>query len=139
MDIQLDFAPVLNIKPSPLDMRDWPAEAIFPTGDAGLPEEFSWEDLMEPIKNQGSTSQCAAYSASDVQEVHDRREFAATDGVTGFTGAFSPDWFYAQKDDPTTRGMHGREVVRLMKNVGMLPMADARGRFKDDHFVQYAG
>ena len=64
----------LNIEPSPIDKRDYTAEAIFhPLTEEGIPEEFDLRNELLEIRDQGSQGTCLAFSVSCMKEWEEKK------------------------------------------------------------------
>lgn len=104
--------PVLLTK-SPVDPRDWVAETIFNTGIT-LPKTFTTVDNLQPVRNQGSLSTCAAQTASCMKEWQERIDVC-------FDNYMSPMFIYNNRSDKTVEGMFSRDVMDILNKKGICP------------------
>lgn len=98
------------------DYRDIPMSAVLKDYQ-DLPAEYEIPYRLT-IKNQGSTSQCVAYSGSTMKEEKEMRE---QNNIV-----FDPDWLYKEckKIDgiPNVQGTYFRTVLSVLKNKGAKPL-----------------
>ena len=71
----MDFEPRCDLFRSPQDNRDWIAEQIYLRA-IPIPETFDWRDelCVLPIRSQGTSSQCAAFSGAAIKETQELKE-----------------------------------------------------------------
>ena len=124
---------ICNIVPSPLDVRDWPAECIV-HGDLKIPPKFQIRYALPPIENQGNEyNLSAAYAATAIkqwQEYHN----------VGIIGSMSAFFLYNNRFHPEKTSMCGREIMHILKRHGCCtvqtyPVQDAEPIQEIDHFV----
>lgn len=101
---------VNELFPSPLDARDWKFEGLMSATE--IPEEFNYLDILGPVRNQGSTSKCAAFTAACIKEVHEKKEH------NEFSGYFSPDSVYFYRENKPSGGMYSRDVMSILSKYG---------------------
>ena len=103
----------LNIRKSPEDSRDH----IF-VSNFLVPGTLDYRDELNPVRNQGEQGSCYAQSAACMKEWQEKRDY-------GLNEYLSPQFLYNNRfnynDDITTNdyGMFGRDVMKLLKNVGI--------------------
>lgn len=117
----------LNMKKSPYDSRDYIYEdRIKFDNTTNLLCDYRKD--LQPIRNQGEQGTCYAQSASCVKEWQERKDYE-------FNGYFSPQFFYNNreyfndgindtKDNLEDDGMTGRDVMRILKNIGICKEKD---------------
>ena len=104
---------ILNLKKSPDDSRD-----ILFTIDSNYPEILDYRSLLMPIRNQGSQGTCYAQSACCMKEWQEKNDY-------GLKEYLSPQFFYNNRfnkydeDQNNDDGMFGRDVMKLLSNVGV--------------------
>jgi C1A family cysteine protease len=103
------------IIPSPDDSRDHVAEQVYCAARAGtataVPKTLDLRSDLRPIRDQGTTSTCAAQVAAcmkEYQELHD----------TGIPSDFSPQFVYNYRANAPDEGMHGRDVMTILHKRG---------------------
>lgn len=106
----------LNALESPKDDRDWKAEQILST-EVNLPEEFSWQDKSQYVRDQGGQGSCVAMSCAAVKEVHEYED-------TGFEGLISPQFIYNNRVNQDGEGMYPRDAMQILQKIGSLPDDD---------------
>ena len=99
-----------NIVPSPRDDRDWNSEAIFDTSTK-LPRYFDLRKKLNKPRNQGYQGTCAAHVAACMKEWQERKD-------VGFSGYMSSQFIYNNRNNQTSSGMYGRDVMNILKNKG---------------------
>ena len=104
---------LLSALPSPLDVRDWQAESIFPE-DLDLPEEFSLKGKMCPVRNQGAEGSCIAETCSAIKEFQEREN-------VGFMDYMSPQFVYNLRQNQDGEGMYPRNAMSILRSVGIVP------------------
>lgn len=101
----------LNIKPSPLDDRDWKYELLKGGSPTTFPPELDWRTSMFGVRDQGSQGSCAAMSGAavkDWQEIHD----------VSMNEYMSPQFIYNNREDLNEDGMYMRDLMGILKNKG---------------------
>ncbi len=108
---------ICNLKPSPKDKRDF----FFSShSTADLPETLNYKPELQSVRNQGKQGTCYAQSAACMKEWQEKHD-------NGFDEYMSPQFFYNNRpnkydDNPTNDdGMYGRDVMKLIKTVGICP------------------
>lgn len=99
----------LNVRKSPPDVRDWKVGAIFPR--VTLPEEVDYRPALFPIRDQGSSDQCAAFAGSAMKEWQERVELNIDEYM-------SPQFIYTNREDPNSAGMYMRDLMKILKEKG---------------------
>jgi len=98
--------------PSPLDCRDWIAEAIFPAkSELNLPKKLDLRKDLQPIRNQGSQGTCAAQTAACLKEWQEKKDVKLDEH-------FSPQFIYNNRSNFPNPGMYGRDVMRILHKIG---------------------
>lgn len=103
----------LNLKPSPIDERDYIAETIYPVS-AGLPESVDLRNDLQPIRNQGPFGTCAAQTASCMKEWQEKNDVQFDDHM-------SPQFVYNHRDNQDGEGMFSRDVMKILNKKGIVP------------------
>ncbi len=123
--------------PSPVDFRDVKMKDVLgaaSTDIAPLPDKYRIPYILT-IKDQGTTSECVAYSCSTIKEFLERREGNAIE--------FDPDWIYKKCKEidgiPDYLGTYLRTGLTILKNLGAKPLngseADA-AKYKIGGYIQ---
>tara|TARA_R110002074_G_scaffold402126_1_gene603844 strand:+ start:79 stop:834 length:756 start_codon:yes stop_codon:yes gene_type:complete len=108
---------ICNIKLSPHDRRDYMYIGSIDTSN-NLPEVVDYRNLLQPIRNQGNQGSCFAQCVACVKEWQEKKDY-------GFNQYFSPQFFYNNRfnkydiNKNNDFGMFGRDVMKLMKNIGI--------------------
>lgn len=109
---------VVNVKKSKRDKRDYiyrPRHADNPA----RPVEIDYRSELQPVRDQGRQGTCYAQTVACVKEWQEKKE------DNGFDEYMSPQFFYNNRpnkydDNPENDdGMYGRDVMKLMKEVGI--------------------
>jgi C1A family cysteine protease len=97
---------------SPDDSRDWIAESIYPAKDElNLPKELDLRKDLQPVRSQGKQGTCAAQTAACMKEWQEKKD-------VGLNEYFSPQFIYNNRGNYPNSGMHGRDVMKILKNIG---------------------
>ena len=105
---------ICNLKKSPEDLRDY----VFKGGDEELPDVVDYREQLQNIRNQGKQGTCYAQTAACVKEWQEKKDY-------GFDEYFSPQFVYNCRENKydsisdNDEGMTGRDVMRLLKNMGI--------------------
>ena len=112
---------ILNASKSIKDDRDY----IFHISEIPdeIPKIIDYRSFLQPVRNQGSQGTCYAQSAACMKEMQEKTEY-------GLSEYFSPQFFYNHRyywnngeqdgeDVNEDYGMTGRDVMRILKNVGI--------------------
>ena len=111
---------ILNACKSSEDKRDW----IYQNKNKNnLPSSIDYRNQLQPVRNQGSQGTCYAQSAACMKELQEKSDF-------GLNEHLSPQFFYNNRDywnngqqdgDDLNEdyGMTGRDVMRILKNIGI--------------------
>ena len=114
----------LNIKKSDNDNRDYRFESLSSNNLSNKFELCDYRFQLLPVRNQGSQGTCYAQVASCVKEWQEMRYKLSNNAY------FSPQFFYNNRnyfnngkqdgnDENEDYGMTGRDVMRILKNVGI--------------------
>tara|TARA_A100001015_G_scaffold75943_1_gene84314 strand:+ start:2065 stop:2946 length:882 start_codon:yes stop_codon:yes gene_type:complete len=95
--------------PSQHDDRDWNAGNIYK--NTILEPVLDLRDSLEPIRNQGTQGTCAAQTAACMKEWQETNDY-------NFKGYMSPQFIYNNRENQTTEGMFGRDVMRILSKIG---------------------
>ena len=106
----------LLIVPSPLDERDWRADAIY-NFKSYIPQEKDLRTSLQAVRNQGSQGTCAAQSAACMKEWQESKDI-------NYDEYFSPQFIYNLRKNQDTEGMYGRDVMRILYKIGVCSEAD---------------
>lgn len=106
----------LGAEDSPVDKRDWKAEAILST-EVDLPETLDLRDRCNAVRDQSGQGSCVAQSVAAIKEVQEYNE-------DGFEGHMSPQFIYNQRINQEGQGMYPRNAMDLMRKVGIVPEED---------------
>tara|TARA_B100000902_G_C27314535_1_gene920437 strand:- start:1405 stop:2541 length:1137 start_codon:yes stop_codon:yes gene_type:complete len=111
---------ILNAKKSQEDSRDF----IYCNKNfKQIPSCVDYRDLLQPIRNQGSQGTCYAQSAACMKELQEKYDYNLNEYL-------SPQFFYNNReywnndiqdgeDINEDYGMTGRDVMRILKNIGI--------------------
>lgn len=102
----------LNLEKSPVDTRDYIAEAIY--GDGDLPSEYTTVDSLMPVRDQGSQGTCAAQTAACMKEWQERKDIDYQDYM-------SPQFVYNNRANQDGSGMYTRDVMKILNKQGICP------------------
>jgi hypothetical protein len=100
----------LNILKSPPDYRDWKVSAIFPK--VALPETLDYRSDMLPVRDQGSRGSCAAFASAAMKEWQESKDI-------GLKEYLSPEFIYANRENPKEEGMYTRDLLEILKEKGV--------------------
>ena len=100
--------------PSPADGRDHVAETIFLAGSESsvVPSELDYRPWLNPVRDQGGTSTCAAQTAACMKEWQE-----PVDG--GVLADLSEQFIYNFRTNAPQEGMFGRDVMRILLKYGV--------------------
>ena len=101
---------ILNIEPSPIDKRDFVAEAIY-NQDFILPDTFTTVPDLMPVRNQGSQGTCAAQVAACMKEWQELKDVK-------FNQYMSPQFVYNSRPNSPGEGMFPRDVMKILYDEG---------------------
>ena len=110
---------ILNVKKSPSDSRDWKYAKV----SQEIPSSLDYRPELQTVRNQGSQGACYAFSAACVKEWQDKKDY-------GLNEWLAPQYIYNHRDywndnkqegDDINEdyGMFGRDVMRILKNIGV--------------------
>lgn len=103
-----------GVLPSPHDPRDHVHEAIRSAAPRDLPTSLDLRAKLQPVRDQGSTSTCAAQAAGCIKEYQERLE-------VDYQGYFSPQFVYNHRSNAPEPGMVGRNVMDILYKLGTPP------------------
>ncbi len=108
-----DFSRLIaNIMPSPPDPRDWIAEHHYLALDVEKPPPtLDLRSNMPRIRNQGSRSTCAAFSATGIKEYQERLD-------CGYKRHMSPEYIYFYRSNKPKDGMFSRDLMSILLKRG---------------------
>lgn len=106
--------------PSPFDSRDWIVEQIYQntrktrstSSTNVLPQTLDLRSDLQKIRDQGSQGTCAAQTAACMKEFQEKKDI-------GLNQHLSPQYIYNHRSNYPTEGMYGRDVMRILKDVGV--------------------
>lgn len=104
-----------NVTPSPRDDRDWHSEAIFDI-TVPLPTSLDLRKHLKLPRDQSNQGTSAAQVAACMIEWYQKK-------YHDFNEYMSPQFIYNNRTNQTTVGMHGRDVMNILKNAGICPEA----------------
>uniref|UniRef100_A0A6C0AYD7 Peptidase C1A papain C-terminal domain-containing protein n=1 Tax=viral metagenome TaxID=1070528 RepID=A0A6C0AYD7_9ZZZZ len=122
MDIDISNI-ILNIKESPDDNRDWIYDKRVNINIGKAKTVLDYRKDLLPIRNQGSQGTCYAQASACMKEWQEKKDY-------GLNNYLSPQFFYNNRnnwydDDPNNdEGMFGRNVMKLLKEVGICLESD---------------
>ena len=82
---------------------------------AELPDEFSWQAVMPPVRNQGFTSTCVCQSLTGVLDFLHNSEI----GVSGVCNNYSINELYDQRADKKQQGMTFKDALYYLRHHGL--------------------
>lgn len=103
----------LDLIPSPIDSRDYTADAIY-YKTIKLPETLDYRSELQPIRDQGNQGSCSAMTAAVIKEWHEFKEL-------GFNEYMSPQFVYNLRPNKPKEGMVPRDTMKILKNIGIVP------------------
>lgn len=111
-DIKVDDPMIYGYIPSKLDGT----EEIF-TIDSKLeiPEEYSWQEVLPPVRDQGNTQTCVCQSLTCILDFIKNSE----DDTPGECNNFSINTLYNMRSNKPQEGMSIKEGLEIIKNVGL--------------------
>lgn len=105
---------VLNVNRSPIDKRDFRAEAIYPD-NITLPDEIDLRPFLQPVVNQGSQGTCSAQVAACIKEYQEW----ALQKLAGVDDKMSAQFVYNLREEPGEMGMTPRETMKILAKSGI--------------------
>jgi C1A family cysteine protease len=82
---------------------------------AVLPDEFSWQDSMPPVRNQGLSSTCVCQTLTGIMDFLHNSEL----GVSGICNNYSINELYAQRADKNANGMTFKDALHYLRHNGL--------------------
>lgn len=102
----------LNVKPSPIDTRDWVSETVLPSKRSiSAPKTLDLRDQLQRVRDQGNQGSCAAQTAACMKEYQEKLD-------VGINEYMSPQFVYNNRSGYPESGMYGRDVMKILRNVG---------------------
>lgn len=80
-----------------------------------IPEDFNWNNVMPPVKNQGSTSTCVCQSLTSVLDFY----YNTTHNQSKIANGFSVDELYSIRANKNANGMTIKEALKYLKHNGL--------------------
>lgn len=108
MESKKEFEFLCTATASPVDNRDW----IFDNKDVSFPKKVDLRPKLTYVRNQGKYGSCYAFAACCAKEYQERLDY-------NFRGYFSPKFFYGLRENSSREGMHGRDVMKILKSKGV--------------------
>ena len=108
-----------NVTPSPIDTRDYDIRNFEKALVLNPPSTFSLVKDLQGIRNQGRQGTCAAQTAACIKEWQEKMDYR-------FDRHFSPQFVYNNRPNHERRGMFGREVMSILRNVGIVEEKEYR-------------
>lgn len=102
----------LDVRPSPLDHRDYKAETIYPLR-VKVPASLDLRDNLQKVRDQGSQGTCVAQVGACMKEWQEWEDI-------GFDQHMSPQFIYNNRSTDES-GMYPRDLMRILKNMGSVP------------------
>jgi C1A family cysteine protease len=109
--------PMLNIKKSPVDERDYVAETIFSSAPVELPKAHDMREDLPDVRNQGSQGSCAGMTSACMKEWQENKD-------VGFKDYMSPQFVYNNRNNQETAGMYSRDVMKILNKIGIVTEKD---------------
>jgi len=94
---------------SPHDSRDWIAESIYP--DLNLPSSLDLRKDLQPVRSQGHQGTCVAQTGACMKEWQEKKD-------VNLNEYFSPQFIYNNRDNYPNAGMHGRDLMKILNQLG---------------------
>lgn len=98
-------------EPSKLDGT----EHILQIANADIPEEFSWENVMPKIRNQGATQTCVCQTLTGILDY----KCNEIDYTPGRCHNFSIDELYNARANKRVEGMSIKEALHYLRHTGL--------------------
>ena len=130
MDVEPEFG--FGAIRSPPDDRDYQIAAFLPTEHQReiLPPELDLRLQLPPVRNQGGRGTCAAHAGALVKEYQERID-------ANYLGYMSPEFIYQNREGkPQSVGMYGRDVMRILSNIGSVSEDDCPYQDKDNDMTE---
>ena len=103
---------IYNAKKSIKDERDFIYEDFIKFNYNELPLVVDYRNELQPVRNQGDQGTCYAQSAACMKEWQEYRDYKLYEYL-------SPQFLYNNLENDGDNGMTGRDVMRILKNVGI--------------------
>jgi len=102
-----------KVRASPLDKRDIiVGESIYQDEIVSIDKPIDLRPKLQDVRNQGTTSMCAAFSAATIKEYQESKDMSLSEH-------FSPEWVYHHRENQESDGMYVRDVMRIMQKRGV--------------------
>lgn len=108
--------------PSPPDDRDFLASAIDPEK---LPEELDLTPGMFEVRDQGMQPTCVAMVGAQMKDWQEKKD------IEEQSEPMSAQFIYNHREHQERRGMCGRDLMRILKDIGSVPESMYRYQTKD--------
>lgn len=99
------------IEKAPEDLRDHVVGSTVYSDEIQIPNYFDLRPKLMPVRNQGSTSQCAAFSSACIKEYHESLD-------VGRKEYMSTEYIYTKRENQDSEGMHLRDVMKILQKSG---------------------
>ena len=105
---------ICNIKKCKPDLKDY----TYISSNINYPKELDYRKDLQPIRDQGNQGSCYAQSVACVKEWQEKKDI-------NFNEYLSPQFFYNNRSNlydnnkNNDYGMNSRDVMKLMKNIGI--------------------
>ena len=103
---------VLGAIKDPVDERDYLINEVRKK-DYAYPELLDLRNKLRPIRNQGSQGTCAAQTAACMKEYQELKDIDLREYL-------SPQFVYNCREDRSSEGMYGRNVMDILKKIGIV-------------------
>lgn len=99
----------LTLERSPVDERDWRAEAIFEK--VAIPDILDYRKELQRIRDQGPYGTCAAQSGACMKEWQEWKDYK-------FDEYMSPQFIYNSRENQKSSGMYSRDLMKILQKIG---------------------
>ena len=80
-----------------------------------LPDTFTWEKLMPPVRDQGNTQTCVCQTLTGILDFY----YNASKGISNKCNNFSIDELYSMRSNKGSEGMSIKEGMQILKKRGL--------------------
>ena len=80
-----------------------------------LPDTFTWEKLMPPVRDQGNTQTCVCQTLTGILDFY----YNASKGISNKCNNFSIDELYSMRSNKGSEGMSIKEGMQILKKCGL--------------------
>lgn len=102
-----------NLEKSPLDIRDYMLESIYPESVV-LPEVWDLRPQLRQVRDQGTQGTCSAQTASCMKEWQESADVE-------FDKYMSPQFIYNLRPNQGSEGMYPRDTMEILRKIGSVP------------------